>query len=158
MTVSDVKSQPKIRHKTFAYSTDLRWTEDRSGVLSSEDRPELGVASPPEFKGPPGVWTPEHLFVAAVDICTMTTFVAFARHKKIPIVSYQSHAEGTLEFVDGGYQFTRITLRPRVVVGDATLLEQASAVLKDAHASCLVSNSIKSEVLLEPTVEGSGQA
>jgi organic hydroperoxide reductase OsmC/OhrA len=116
------------------------------------------VASPPEFKGPPGVWTPEHLFVAAVNICTMTTFIAFARHKKIPVVSYESHAEGMLEFVDSGYQFTRVALQPRVIVSDAAHVEQALATLQDAHNACLVSNSIKSEVLLEPQVESPSES
>jgi len=35
----------------------------------------IEVATLPEFpKGIPGIWSPEHLFTAAVSSCLMTTF------------------------------------------------------------------------------------
>ncbi|MBI3191832.1 MAG: OsmC family protein, partial [Pedosphaera parvula] len=55
---------------------------------------EFRVASPPEFKGEAGVWTPEDLFVAAVNVCTMTTFAAFAQRLNLPVLSYRCEAEG----------------------------------------------------------------
>lgn len=39
----------------------------------------IEVATPPEFpKGIPGMWSPEHLFTAAVSGCLMTTFLSIA--------------------------------------------------------------------------------
>ncbi|MGH9425673.1 MAG: OsmC family protein, partial [Terriglobia bacterium] len=67
--------QPKVRFKSFTYKTGLKWVEEKSGMLSSSGKPSLKVASPPEFKGEAGVWTPEDLFVASVEICQMTTFL-----------------------------------------------------------------------------------
>ncbi|MBL7996024.1 OsmC family protein [bacterium] len=139
----------KSKYKTFTYHTNLQWLENRAGLLNSEGKPGFRVASPPEFKGEAGVWTPEDLFVAAVETCTMTTFLAFAQRLQIPLVSYGSSAEGMLEFADGGYRFTKIILRPKIVVEHETAIEQAKKTIDDAHHNCLIANSIKSEVVLE---------
>ena len=156
MEQTTVIAKPKIKYKTFTYHTDLNWTGNRSGTLQSKGKPEFRISSPPEFKGEEGVWTPEDLFVASVDICTMTTFMAFAEHKNIPIVSYNTHAEGLLEFIDGQYQFTKIILRPTILVQTSDAIEQTRQTLKDAHKSCLISNSIKSEVTVDPKIQSIG--
>ena len=142
----------KIKHKTFTYHTYLNWVGNRAGMLHSKGKPEFQVASPPEFKGEDGVWSPEDLFVASVDICTMTTFIAFSQHKNLPLVSYNTHAEGLLEFTDGKYQFTKIVLWPTIVVETEDAIEPAKKTLEDAHKSCFVSNSIKSTVVVEPHI------
>ncbi len=144
--------QPKAKHKSFEYRTSVYWTGERNGLLASEGKPDIPVSSPPEFKGKAGQWTPEDLLVAAVDICTMTTFIAFAKHKQLPLVSYGSAATGTMEFSDGRYRFTRITLRPAIVVETEEAITLAAAVLEEAHQSCFIANSICSQVVLEPTI------
>lgn len=153
MEQTSVTAQPKVKYKTFTYHTNLKWLGNRAGMLASDGKSEFRVASPPEFKGEAGVWTPEDLFVAAVETCTMTTFAAFSQKLNLPILSYTSRAEGVLEFVDGGYRFTKIILRPTVLVSSLEFVEQTRKTLHDAHRSCLVSNSIKSEVVVEPIIE-----
>lgn len=145
-------SQPKSKHKTFAYTTGVRWTGDRNGLLTSEGKPDIAVSSPPEFKGLAGQWTPEDLLVASVEICTMTTFIAFSLHKKLPLVSYASAATGSMEFSDGRYRFTSVTLRPTIVVGTGEALALAASVLEEAHQSCFIANSICGRVIIEPTI------
>lgn len=147
--MSEERTGASVRHKTFTYRTDARWLGDRSGLVRSEGKPDLRVSSPPEFKGQAGMWTPEDLFVAALDLCTMTTFTAFAQHRKLEILSYQSSAEGTLEFVGGSYRVTRVLLRPRIMVADPSRMADAEQALHDAHASCIVANSIQSSVSIE---------
>lgn len=147
-----VRPAPKARHKEFKYETYLKWSEGRSGTLHGKDKPDFRVSSPPEFKGEAGLWTPEDLFVAAVDICTMTTFMAFAAHKKIPVTAYSSHAEGVMKFVDGGYQFTEIVLRPTICVETEADIERAREAIEDAHEKCLISNSITADVSVDPTI------
>ena len=151
--MAEIPAQPKIKHKTFTYRTHLSWNEKRQGDVASEGKPSVRVSSPPEFKGEAGMWTPEDLFVAAVETCTMTTFLAFAQRLNLPFESYSSSAEGTLQFVDGGYQFTKVVLRPVVRVASATAVEQVRQTLENAHKSCLISNSIKADVVLEPTIK-----
>lgn len=149
--------QPKVKYRSFSYRTQLRWEGNKSGTLQADGKPSLRVASPPEFKGEAGVWTPEDLFVAAVDICTMTTFMAFAQRLGLPIVSYTSSAAGTLEFVDGGYRFTKVVLRPSIVIGTSEVAEQVRRTLDDAHAACLIANSILAEVRVEPRIVADAQ-
>lgn len=139
----------KTKYKTFTYHTRLQWLENRAGQMNSEGKPSFRVASPPEFKGEAGVWTPEDLFVAAVEACTMTTFLAFAGRLQIPLLAYESSAEGVLEFSDGGYHFTKVIVRPKITVANESAIAQAQKTMADAHHNCLIANSIKSEVVIE---------
>lgn len=145
-----VTEEPRIRHRSFTYSTTVEWAGGRSGTLLSGEKPRMRVSSPPEFKGEAGVWTPEDLFVAAVNICLMTTFQSFAAKLELPIVAYTATAEGLLDFVDGGYRFTTIHIRPTITIADSRFVPKVASTLDEAHRSCLISNSISAEVAVEP--------
>lgn len=142
-----------VKHKTFTYRASVQWLEKRSGLLGSGGKPEIRVSSPPEFKGEEGVWSPEDLFVAAVNICTMTTFLAFAQKKELPLERYASTAEGTLAFQDGSYRFTHVVVRPTIVVRDESSVDAAKTIIHDAHEKCLISNSIMGDVTVEPEIQ-----
>ena len=143
---------PKMKYKSFTYRTGLEWLGGRAGTLSSEGKPAFRVASPPEFKGEAGVWCPEDLFVASVNVCVMATFAAFAERLKLPVVSYSCDAEGVIEYVENGYRFTRVTLRPKIAVRTAEAVAQAEKTIHDAHHNCIVSNSVRSSVELVPEI------
>ncbi len=147
-----LKTPPAVRHKTFTYRTSLAWVGARAGVAASPGKPSFRVSSPPEFKGEDGVWTPEDLLIAAAESCMMTTFLAFASRAQVPLSSYASEAVGTLEFADGAYRVTRILLRPTIVVEDETALSRVEETLAAAHRACIVSNSIRTDVTVEPLV------
>jgi organic hydroperoxide reductase OsmC/OhrA len=145
--------QPPVRKfKTFTYHTTVEWKSNRQGLLNSDGKQEIEVSSPPEFKGIPGVWTPEDLFVAAVEICQMSTFLSFGGRKGIPLKSYKSSAEGVLENVEGKYRFTRITVTPEIVVGNGWTKEQVEDVVRTAHDNCLIGNSTTAEIIVTPTI------
>lgn len=144
--------QPVKKYKTFTYNTNVAWKSDRQGFLNSEGKPQIDVSSPPEFKGIPNVWTPEDLFVAALEICQMSTFLSFGGRKGIPLKSYKSSAEGTLENVDGKYRFTRIVVRPEIIVESSWTKEQVEEIVHTAHNNCLIGNSITADVTVEPTI------
>ncbi len=143
---------PVKTYKTFTYRTSVAWTANRQGTLRSSGKPELTVSSPPEFKGIPNVWTPEDLFVAALEICQMSTFLSFGGRKELPLISYTSSAEGVLENVDGKYRFTKITVTPTIVVGDSWTAEQVRQLVQAAHDHCLIGNSMTATVVVEPTI------
>jgi len=145
--------QPVKKFKTFTYRTSVEWKSERQGFLRSEGKPEVYISSPPEFKGIPGVWTPEDLFVAAAEICTMSTFLSFGGRKGIPLKSYKSNAEGLLENVDGKYRFTKIVITPEVIVGKEWTKEQVDEVFHQAHDNCLIANSMTATVVIEPTIQ-----
>lgn len=143
---------PVKKYKTFVYHTSLEWKSERQGYLRSEGKPEIYVSSPPEFKGIPGVWSPEDFFVASAEMCTMSTFLSFGGRKGIPLKSYKSSAEGTLEHVDGKYRFTKITIKPDVVVGKEWSREQVEEMFRQAHDNCLIANSMTAAVSIAPTI------
>ena len=64
------------------YEVGLAWTDHRVGTLTPPGLPDtIQVATPPQFpKGMEGIWSPEHLFVAAINSCYMTTFLAIAEN------------------------------------------------------------------------------
>ncbi len=144
--------QPVKKYKTFFYHTSVEWKSDRQGFLRSEGKPEIYVSSPPEFKGIPGVWSPEDFFVASAEMCTMSTFLSFGGRKNIPLKSYKSAAGGTLENVDGKYRFTKISIKPEVVIGKEWTREQVEAVFHQVHEHCLIANSMIATVTIEPTI------
>ena len=147
---------PQFRPRSYTYHASVAWTGGRGGQLESAGKPGVHVASPPEFKGEVGVWTPEDLFVASVNICTMTTFLSFAERSKILLQSYRSEAEGLLELVEGSFRFTRIVIRPRIRV-PPDQVELARKVMHDAHSKCLISNSMRCEVVVEANVATPGE-
>jgi organic hydroperoxide reductase OsmC/OhrA len=137
----------------YTYMTDLSWTGERRGQMTSPGLPDLEVAAPPEFKGHEGIWTPEHLFVGAIGSCFMTTFLAIAELSKLEFVAFATSAEGRLEKVEGiGLQITEVLLRPRLVLRRPEDRDRALRILEKAEKNCLISNSATSRVKLEPEI------
>jgi len=143
----------KPRHPTHVYSVGIQWLGGRAGLARAEGKEEFRVASPPEFRGEAGVWSPEDLLVEAVNACTMTTFLGLADRERLSLVSYASDAQGTLEFVEDGYRFTRIVIRPTIVVRGETARDQAKLLMEKAHHHCLIGRSLRAEVILESRIE-----
>ncbi len=147
-----VMSQPIIKRKTFRYETELSWLMLRAGMLESKDKPELRVSSPPEFHGESGVWTPEDLYVGAINVCTMSTFLAYAEKKKLKLLSYESKAVGVLEFSGGKYWITRVEITPIIEVASIEAAAMAEQLLFEAHDNCFLSNSVKTIVAVKPHI------
>ncbi len=142
----------EVRSKVYTYRTAVRWTEQKKGTITCDGKPEIQVATPPEFKGHEGIWSPEDLFVASVNVCIMSTFLSFADRAGLAFLSYQSEAEGRLELVEGKFQVTVISIRPCITLqpgGDST---KAKELIEKAEANCLISHSIKTRVSLEATI------
>lgn len=142
--------EPKKAHKSFRFKNDVVWKSGRRGVTSALGKPDVEVGSPPEFKGEPGIWTPEDMLVSALNTCLMLTFLALADGKGLRPLAYESNAEGLLENVEGKYRFTEIAVRPSVVLKSQTDLEAAQQIMKSLEAHCFISNSITANVKLSP--------
>lgn len=136
------------------YNVDLKWVADRKGIISS---PELqlafDVATPPQFpKGMENIWSPEHLLTAAVVSCFMTTFLAIAENSKLEFVEFTCGSSGKLEQIEGKFLMTEIALNPTLKIKNAADQERAERILVKSEAACLISNSIKSKVVLNSTI------
>lgn len=142
----------KTRQKSFTFRTSVSWKSERSGALTANGKPPIQVSTPQEFKGNPNEWSAEDLFIAAVEICHMQTFLAYAAQHSIAVVSYASHANGVLEFIDGDYRFTRIVIFPTIGIPEPGSETVVHGLLREAEKHCLVANSIASIVEVNPTI------
>lgn len=140
---------------THYYEVSVDWKNDRIGILSSPVlADQVTVATPPEFtKGVPDIWSPEHLFVAAINSCLMTTFLAIAENFKFDFEDFQSKATGKLEIVDGKYMMSEVTLKPVLTIKEEGEQEKGLRILQKSEAACLISNSVKSRIIFEPEIK-----
>jgi peroxiredoxin-like protein len=141
-------------NNTHYYEVQLNWEAERKGLISSPVlQSDIEVATPPEFpKGIPGIWSPEHLLVAAVNSCLMTTFLAIAENSTFEFISFTCNASGKLEKIDGKYMISEITLSPELTVKNNDDRDKALKILEKSEKACLISNSIKSKIIFNPGV------
>lgn len=135
------------------FETKVTWTEGRQGTLSDKGIPEITVATPPQFPGGvDNVWSPEHLYVASLNVCLMTTFLAIAENSKLNFVSYTSNAKGKLERVEKRFMMSEVILYPEIIVEEEKDIDRADRIIQKAEDHCLISNSVKTKILLEPKI------
>jgi len=136
------------------YEVNLGWQYSRLGQLSAPTLTDtIEVATPPEFpKGMPGVWSPEHLLVAAVAGCFMTTFLAIAENSKLDFEDFDCGAVGKLESIDGKLQISEVKLFPTLLLTDESDQDKAQRVLQKTEKNCLISNSIRAQVTMQPSI------
>ena len=157
--MDEFTKQNQLIMEPHFYNVDVNWNTDRKGLLCSPELNEefgscIEVATPPEFpKGMPGIWTPEHLFTAAVSSCLMTTFLSIADNSKLNFTHFSCKAKGKLEIVEGKYMMSEIILEPTVTITDEKDREKTERVLNKSELACLISNSIKSKVTMLPTIK-----
>jgi organic hydroperoxide reductase OsmC/OhrA len=137
-----------IKPKEYTYQTQLEWLSEKKGTLHSLGKPSMMVACPPEFGGHPDIWTPEDLFVGALEVCIMTTFLWFIKNKKINLLSYKSQTEGTVSMVDNIFQFSSIRIHLTITVSTLTEKDAIKEILKKIENHCLISQSIKSKITI----------
>jgi organic hydroperoxide reductase OsmC/OhrA len=121
-------------------------------TLSATGLPAIASAPPPEFDGPGGRWSPEHLLVAAVADCVILSFRGVARANKFEWHSLECSVEGTLDKVEGKTKFTHMVVRATLRVPAGTDEAKAKQLLERAEHVCLISNSLVAERRIESTI------
>lgn len=139
-------------HSTYPFS--VRWLDGKRGLASAPDGlPDIEIASPPQFGGPGGRWTPEHLFVGAAATCWLTTFLAYADRSRLEVVAVEAAGEAIVERGDDGkVSIPRIVLRPRVTLKREEDREPALKWIRKAEETCLIARAMRATVELEPEV------
>jgi len=140
-------------NSTLNFVASAHWTKDRNGTVSGQAvQPLMNFSAPPEFQGEPGIWTPEHFFTAAIATCFITTFQAIATFSKFGASALDVAVDGQIEKLEGGYRFTRVTVRPVLTVQNESERDRGLRLLEKAEKACLVSRSLQSEIILDPQV------
>jgi len=143
---------------TALYHTTVTWKGEHWGHVRMGNGPEMDFSAPPDAQGHAGVLTPEDAFVAAANSCIMMMFIWATERFKLNLQSYECRAEGTkLIELDRTEIFTHLRFWPVICIlaGDEnprTVEARARRALQSAQKYSLVANSVKSEILIEPTI------
>ncbi|MBM3716336.1 MAG: OsmC family peroxiredoxin [Actinobacteria bacterium] len=126
---------------------------DRSVSLEVDGKPLLEASADTPFRGDPAKWNPEELLLGALSECHLLSYLYACVKVGVVVVGYEDDASGTLvEDGTGGGAFTEVTLRPRVVVAEESMVEAARAAHRQAREWCFIANSVNFPVLHEPEV------
>jgi organic hydroperoxide reductase OsmC/OhrA len=152
--------------KTHRYTVANRWTGNlgsgTSGYTAYSRNHELDAAaksgpvlgsSDPAFRGDPSRYNPEELLVGALSACHMLVLLHLCADAGIVVIDYSDQAEGEMtEHADGSGEFTRVILRPRMIITDAARIADAVSLHHRAHELCFIARSVTFPVEHEPTV------
>ena len=125
--------------KRFRFPASVHWLGGRLTRATAHGKPDLEVATPPEFKGGlEGIWSPEELLVASVASCFTVTLAAVAERSGVELDSIDVDGLGYIERdSDGRFKFDSIKLA--VEIGsdeDALSLER---IVAHSERLCIVS-------------------
>jgi organic hydroperoxide reductase OsmC/OhrA len=137
--------------RAFTYTTDLEWVGKREARMMAGPRPPLAVTPPQEFPDGDDVrWSPEHLYLAAIQSCTMLSFIAHCSHNDLQLLAYESHVEGRLArgADDGRYAFQQVDMvvLARMAGGHAGPARELTA---KAERDCFISASTTADVVVD---------
>ena len=145
--------------QTVIYNTTVTWKGGHRGHVAMGNGPEMDFSAPPDAQGLAGVLTPEDAFVAAANTCIMMMFIWATERYKLNLLSYDCRAEGTkLIELDRTETFTRLRFQPviRISAGKEskeTIQARVQRALQSAQKYSLVANSVRAEIIIEPTIE-----
>jgi organic hydroperoxide reductase OsmC/OhrA len=149
--------------KKHAYQISLTWTGNqgagtagytaygRDYLIKAEGKPEVVGTSDTAFRGSPGRYNPEELFVAALSSCHMLWYLHLCATNGIIVTDYGDEARGTMiETADGGGYFSEVVLYPVVTITDAARIPRALELHREAAKKCFIANSCNFPVRHEP--------
>lgn len=143
VTIDWRRTTPDFDYQTF----------DRTHTWRFSGGQTVQGSSAPAFFGDPARVNPEEGLIAALSSCYMLTFLSIAALKRFVVDRYEDAAEGELgKNAKGRTMIKRIVLHPTVVFGDdrAPDAETLRQMHGKAEDNCFVSNSLLSEVVVEP--------
>ena len=130
------------RAKEFHYAVGL----ERSGSLDADGRAPLELTA---------AWTPEHLVLAGLLRCTLTSLRYHAGRSGIDVDAAGS-ASGTVtrRDEDGRYAFVEIDVRLEIELDSAVVGDDLGALLAKAERDCFIGASLTAKPSYRWTVNG----
>lgn len=139
----------------FLFETDLQWTTDKNGILSSRVINDKIRVSAPKLntEKEKGNWSPEHLLISAVNAGFMTSFMFFAKQKHLDITAFSCEVIGHVEFRNERLKLTEINVYPKVAVENQASIKKAGEVIEITKQHCLVARALNVIIYYHPVVE-----
>ena len=130
--------------------TKVQWeSEDKSWLLSNGPVP-LETASQ---KNHPGLWAPENLFVASVNIAFMQCFLEACNQAGLPVLFYDSKATGLCETLDGKKVISEIIIEPQILILNGADFNRVLESIEAAKKSNIISNSMLARIIVGPQID-----
>ncbi|MFV8259536.1 OsmC family protein [Bdellovibrio bacteriovorus] len=108
----------------------------------------LQMAIPAEFEGPGGGFSPEDLYVMALQNCFVATFKVFAEKSKLAYESLRVESELTVDRDEAGRPWMARCVFAVYLEG-CVQIENAKRILAKTSESCMILNSVKTEKVFE---------
>ncbi len=135
------------------YRNKVIWKGGHLGHTCCENGTEMDFSAPPALYGHPNVMTPEDAYLMAINTCIHMMVLWAMKRFKLDLVSFECTAEGEVqEHLDKTSWFKKVVLKPRVAVreGSESAVKRA---LQMARKYSTIAESVKSEIVMEPTIE-----
>lgn len=105
------------------------------------------------FRGDSSRYNPEEMLVGALSSCHLLAYLHLCAVNNVVVMAYRDEASGEMvEDTDGGGHFTRVLLRPRVTVTEASDREKALHLHHEAGKLCFIARSVNFPVEHEPVI------
>lgn len=153
-----------MSHK-HQFRATIRWTGNqgtgtsgyrdysRDHTISITGKPDILASSVPLYRGDASRHNTEELLVAALSGCHMLWYLHLCADNGVIVVDYADDAWGEMQVdKDGGGRFTRVILRPQVVITLESDEETAKSLHHEAHRLCFIANSMNFPVETEPVI------
>jgi organic hydroperoxide reductase OsmC/OhrA len=149
--------------RVHTYRAELAWQGSTAGGYAAYERSHqlrtppaeapLTVTADAPFRGDPHLINPEQLLLAAASSCQLLSFLAEAAQAGVDVVAYTDDAEAFMPVTREPMRIQRIVLRPHVVVRGEVADDEVVRLLEAGHDGCFIANTLRAEIVLEPTVE-----
>ncbi|WP_397363961.1 OsmC family protein [Olleya sp. R77988] len=155
--------------KSHHYQTTIQWTGNlgkgtsnykaynRNHTITANHKIDSILASSdPSFLGDKTRYNPEELLLSSISSCHMLWYLHLCATHNITVLNYTDQAEGTMqENKDGSGQFTSVTLHPKVVIKEASMIAQANTLHHQANKMCFIARSCNFPILHDAFAETS---
>lgn len=123
---------------------------DRSHIISIEGKGDIQGSSDAAFRGDKSKHSPEELFVCTLSACHMLWYLHLCAVNNVVVRQYTDHATGQMEETpNGSGRFTKVILKPEVIVETENMIEKANTLHREAHRMCFIANSVNFPVVHE---------
>ena len=151
--------------RSVIHRARLRWTGnrgtgtsayrayDRTWDLASPGKPVIACSNDPHLGGDATKYNPEDMLVAALSSCHMLWYLHLCADAGVVVTAYEDDPEGEMVMHrDGSGEFTRVLLRPEVVLAAGSDVEKARGLHGQVHRYCFIARSVNFPVTCEPSV------
>ena len=127
------------------FNIEARWTgtgKEGEGDISAGGH--VIHYSAPAAMGGRGVGTsPEELLLSAVTACYSGTLFQVLQKKKLPVRILNLQTTGMVEQYPHSAKFSRITVSPTIVGGDAALEDEYRTAAGEARDQCFIGRTVR---------------